>query len=596
MSGLTRDGFARRRLVELQAELEEGLVQAFGPEVNVDVDSVFSRVLGTTARGLAEVWELGEDVYNGRYPGSAAGAELDHVVGLVGLQRRAGGCVVAELELLGIPGAVVPAGAQVASTNTAVRFQSALPITLQSVPTVGVRLRFTALFPYTRYEITIAGTTVAETTGATVSAFPTVPLSLQLQTQAPQLGVLPPMAAPDHLLLFALDPAAPIPAWSAAVVLPQIYDIRVEALPGASHQLNINGVGLAVGGGADARVVAQRLADRIAQLGQPLVTWGPAQLQSALPSTAQAAWLRIFGTAPGQRLLNIALTVNLTGRAPSLTLVDTQRITGNTGRARLEFTCLTAGPIALPAGDIRQIATPAPGWLRARNPMPTGAPLPPESDTALRRRRWQTLVTPDASVVDAIRAQLAALAQVTQVFVLENSSHLPMQGRAPKSIEVVIEGGDDAQIVQRLWEVKPAGIATVSTLGTPLSRAVVDGAGKLHTVVITRPRPIYLWIHAELTRHPEETLPSAWESLGRQALMSQASTLGLGQDVIAGRLVAAIHRVPGIYGVSLWVMRTTSAAPAPVFSPTSWQRGNVSVLPAEKILIAPGQITLVLLP
>lgn len=149
--GLSAEGFEKKRLADIKAEIEASLITVFGPYINLTSQSVFGQLVGIMAEREASIWELAEDVYNSQYPDTAEGAALDNVVAITGITRRAAtnSRVFGQL-LFGTVATLVPAGTIFSvDGNPTARFLTDADVTLvagvdeiqdldfSSVPTVG---------------------------------------------------------------------------------------------------------------------------------------------------------------------------------------------------------------------------------------------------------------------------------------------------------------------------------------------------------------------------------------------------------------------------------------------------------------------------
>lgn len=137
-------------------------------------------------------------------------------------------------------------------------------------------------------------------------------------------------------------------------------------------------------------------------------------------------------------------------------------------------------------------------------------------------------------------------------------------GRPPKSFEAVVEGGSDAAVALKIWQVKPAGIQSFGNT----SQVIVDSQGNNQTIYFSRAVPIYIWANVVLTLNPQETFPSNGQELVSNAILAYGNTLGIGVDVFIQRVQAAIFSVPGIASSTVQLARTLSPSDSPVYLTT----------------------------
>jgi uncharacterized phage protein gp47/JayE len=87
MAGLTSNGFQKKTLEEIKAELVAQLRADLGAGLNIETASPLGQLVGAFSGQLAEVWELGQEVHASQSPETAAGWSLTHVAALTGTVR-----------------------------------------------------------------------------------------------------------------------------------------------------------------------------------------------------------------------------------------------------------------------------------------------------------------------------------------------------------------------------------------------------------------------------------------------------------------------------------------------------------------------------
>jgi uncharacterized phage protein gp47/JayE len=136
-------------------------------------------------------------------------------------------------------------------------------------------------------------------------------------------------------------------------------------------------------------------------------------------------------------------------------------------------------------------------------------------------------------------------------------------GRPPKSFEVVVEGGSDQAVADKIWQVKPAGIRSFGNTGPIM---VIDSQGNSQPIFFTRGVAVYMFAQAVITLDNSGTFPSNGEELVAQAIVAYGNSLGIGADVIRQRVEAAIFAIPGISTLNLQLARTSNPSNTPIFT------------------------------
>ena len=143
---------------------------------------------------------------------------------------------------------------------------------------------------------------------------------------------------------------------------------------------------------------------------------------------------------------------------------------------------------------------------------------------------------------------------VTDVIVFENEAEVEIDGRPAKSYECVVNGGDDQDILDVIWDTKPAGIRTAGTE----SGTVIDSQGQSHTMFFSRPTQVPIYLEVDLT--VDTDFPVNGLAAAEQELVDQGNAFGIGKDVVVyPKLISALNSIPGIVDVVIRI----GTAPSP---------------------------------
>lgn len=220
-------------------------------------------------------------------------------------------------------------------------------------------------------------------------------------------------------------------------------------------------------------------------------------------------------------------------------------LTAGVNQGAVDMTALSDGPTQAPAGTLVVIDTPVSGLSRTINYSDASMGRNIETDSELRIRRANTLQVAGKATVDAIRAAMLDLDGVTDVIVFENDTEIPdPDGRPAKSYEVIVNGGDNQAIRNKIWDTKAAGIRTVgSVTGT-----IVDSQGQTHVVNFSRPTLKNIWLEVDLSVNTDFPVNGAAQA--ESVMVAKGNAFGIGKDVIVyPTLIAALIAIPGIEDV-----------------------------------------------
>lgn len=118
--GLTKNGVNIKRLDTILDEMHTDLSAKWGVNTRQNPNSLLNVLLTMIADMMAELWELGQDVYYSQYPGSAEGMFLDNVGQFVGLSRAIDAPSYYHILCTGTDGTVIPIGTVISSATSPV--------------------------------------------------------------------------------------------------------------------------------------------------------------------------------------------------------------------------------------------------------------------------------------------------------------------------------------------------------------------------------------------------------------------------------------------------------------------------------------------
>lgn len=263
----------------------------------------------------------------------------------------------------------------------------------------------------------------------------------------------------------------------------------------------------------------------------------------------------IVTLAAGTTLVSGVHFAHVTGK-PDVRFTPRSDFTALTdGDFTVEFESELTGPVQAPANTLTVIATPVVGWSAVNNPQDATLGRTADDNQDLRLRREQGLQRSGSSSVDAIRADVLAVPNVTSCQVFENfTDATDAQGLPPKSFQVVLfddAGADDDAIAQAIWESKAGGIEPIGAeTGT-----AIDKKGKPKVMRFSRATAVLIYIQATVT--PKEGYVG--DAAFKLALATQLdAVMGTGDAVSTWDVSDAAH---GLGAKVTHIKIGTAAAP-----------------------------------
>lgn len=215
------------------------------------------------------------------------------------------------------------------------------------------------------------------------------------------------------------------------------------------------------------------------------------------------------------------------------------------------------GPKIALARTLTVIETPVSGWSGVINVLDADLGDDIEVDPDLRVRREDELAAAGTSPVDAVRAAMLDVEDVTTVKGFWNHTDtIDGDGVPAHGVEFLIQGGAD----QDIWDALLANVAGgIETHGTEVGTAT-DGEGNVHAEEFTRPteRDVYI----DIVLDYDATLyPADGDTQVKAAIVAQGDLVAPGKDVVSSAIKGWCFGVAGVLDVSLAEIKLDAGPP-----------------------------------
>lgn len=241
---------------------------------------------------------------------------------------------------------------------------------------------------------------------------------------------------------------------------------------------------------------------------------------------------------------------SLTDSGSPVTITESVTTEGEFPNGTVEALSVDTGPIPAPSGTLDTLDSgPIAGFESVTNPLDAELGTNIETDAEAKARRIEAIANPGNATLQAIRARLLEVSDVVAVNMFENIDLVEdLRGRPGKSYEAVVQGGDDEDIAQVLFDTKPAGIEQFGSV----TFDVTDSQGVIRTQRFSRPDLIDIYLEVDLT--VDGSFPTDGLSQAEQALLDFGNALNISDDVIIyPRLVCSLDEIPGILDIAIRV-------------------------------------------
>lgn len=113
--GVTSTGFVKKTLDDIIQEKEATARTLFGSDIDLSETSPLKKFIEVTTLEEVRLWEMSESLYYSAFLGFATGNNLDRVVELLGVTRKAATKATGTVRFSGSDGTVIPQGTRVAT-------------------------------------------------------------------------------------------------------------------------------------------------------------------------------------------------------------------------------------------------------------------------------------------------------------------------------------------------------------------------------------------------------------------------------------------------------------------------------------------------
>ncbi len=272
-----------------------------------------------------------------------------------------------------------------------------------------------------------------------------------------------------------------------------------------------------------------------------------------IPATASVANGVVFTGTPGATL-PAGRQVSVEGAPGSVFQTVEDLVIGGGGTVTGALVCTTEGPVIAPATKLSVIVTAVTGWASVSNPTAAEVGTLAETDAAFRIRSAQEMSSAGTGTYSGLLQFVQKTPNVSRVFEFINDLDVvDANGLLPHSVQLIVVGGVDQDILNAILAAKGAGIQTNGTT----SGTVVDSQDTPHTVKFSRltQLPIYMAVSISANTNPAlgPVYPGNGDDLVAAAILDFGALYVPGQTVVTTGFFTPINTVPGVLGATILV-------------------------------------------
>lgn len=282
------------------------------------------------------------------------------------------------------------------------------------------------------------------------------------------------------------------------------------------------------------------------------------------------------------------LSINAVDPATNYPVTLSEGLTTVNVTTVITFVTEEYGDIVLPNGTITRIVQANPGLAAVTNRCGYVAGRKRESDVEFRANYASRIFARSSRMARSIESAILANVQgVSAVSCYENDGNtVDEAGRPPHSIEVIVAGGDTAEIAQQILNSKAAGIQTFGSIEVE----VPDAYGGSIAIRFNRPAYVYCWFSVKLTLSSNEALPPNYVELIEAVIKEKMAALIAGTNVTPQRWLSDLYKAcSGIDYIDITVYKTTDSEDEPTDSKQYTLR-SVTIEERQKAVTDSGRI------
>lgn len=231
----------------------------------------------------------------------------------------------------------------------------------------------------------------------------------------------------------------------------------------------------------------------------------------------------------------------------------------------------TKGDIDAPAGTLDQIVTPVPGLTAVINFADAVLGSEIQEDPGYRVKLFTETRRLGGGSLEAIKDRV--LNEVNDVVLTKgfenDTSVIDGEGRPPKSIEMLVEGGDDTEIAEKIWETKSGGILTDGDESIPIT----DSQGDTRLIKFSRPTSQY--VHFDITLTTGASFPTnGVDTIKEDIVLLGRNKFTIGDLLLIQEFYTPIYAVEGVTNAVIQWDVTDNPGDTPTYVSTNIQLGQ----------------------
>lgn len=259
--------------------------------------------------------------------------------------------------------------------------------------------------------------------------------------------------------------------------------------------------------------------------------------------------------------------------------------------SNLLFESMDYGPVDIAEGLIKEMVTLDTGITEIRNDIAPMLGRFEADDVEARQNFVKRCATRSKNMIESVTAELYnSVDNVLSVAGYENDQEqTDVEGRPPKSVEIIVDGGDDGEIAATIYRKKTNGIRAYGNIVMD----VADFFGNIHKVGFSRPDNLYVWFKVTITGKLGKAMAPNFVQLTQDSIVEDGAGLQVGDSIYLQTFFAGIYsRVVNVSMVDIRAFASTSEKYIPLTE--EYHSENIMVSYRQKAVLDVSRIEVVL--
>lgn len=288
---------------------------------------------------------------------------------------------------------------------------------------------------------------------------------------------------------------------------------------------------------------------------------------------------------------NCSLSLEDIYKQTSNTLAISNNLLIESVTSNILFESMEYGPVIIANGLIKEMVTLDTGIKEVTNDIAPISGRFEADDIEARQTFVKRCATRSKNMIESITAEIYnSVDNVLSVAGYENDTEsIDKEGRPPKSVEIIVDGGDDGEIASVIYHKKTNGVRAYGNIHMD----VADVYGNIHKIGFSRPDYLYVWLKVTITGKPGKSMAPNFAQLTQDSIIDDSKGLQVGDSVYLQTFLANIYgKVVSVAMVDIKAFASTSEKYIP--SESEYLSDNITVNHRQKAIFDISRIEVVI--